>query len=167
MSPLTIIEGKRDWRPCGHRIHRAATGLGLTRPVDVCVRKMNMDKQLGHYLGWDTGAHKITIATGLDAESATWVTWHELGHALQLERVAREAPAHKSAAWPQAQFFRLWRRELRAVGIFDKHLNSGDFNTADYESTPMESECNRLAEKFHGYTLVTAYGIGAAGRLAA
>jgi hypothetical protein len=45
----------------------------------------------GRYIGLRNGVHRIGVASGLSARSASRMLWHELTHAAQVERLGGEA----------------------------------------------------------------------------
>lgn len=135
----------RDWKIDYDRLERAARGLGLKRRVRA--RTANLKKAGGSYLGihHPSGQHHIRVASDLDAEAASFVLWHELGHALQAERLARERG--KPIEWGAYEHWRQWLRQMHAAGINDGMLADETFDHDVYDGTPFEVDANALALK--------------------
>lgn len=73
------------WRFDTEQVRRAIAKLALTRPVKVAMTNGRGGRARAGVHRYVDGAHVITVLRGLNAPRASWVLWHELEHARQLE----------------------------------------------------------------------------------
>ena len=133
---------KRQWHFDQQAIRSARKRVGIESPTRcVAVRDIDDGTCVGEH-DYTEGVHILRIAGGLPWREANRVVWHELTHAIQLERNFDGDIAEYSATY--------WGM-MRYLGCADANhdwtCKPGDPNYSDwlelYESHPFEVECKR------------------------
>lgn len=75
---------RRKWNFDRPAITRAKRKLGISKPVKFRSTS-DLDIYEGYHL-WEDGSHTVLLGKGLGSRRASQIIWHELTHALQLER---------------------------------------------------------------------------------
>jgi hypothetical protein len=75
---------RRKWNFDRPAITRAKRKLGISKPVRFRSTS-SLDIYEGYHL-WEEGKHIVLMAKGMGSKLANQIIWHELTHALQLER---------------------------------------------------------------------------------
>lgn len=123
------------WRVDQSVLDEFAKRLGLKHPAVVTKTRYKLPFY-GRYVDFRDGRHRIALETRMPVAVATFVLLHELGHAVQAERVGNDRKA----------FDREWMAGAHSVGITTKALRAGTFDPAVYDQIPMEAEVNDLAD---------------------
>jgi len=109
--------------------------LGLTSPVRVTFVKYGpMSDQGGRYVRLGETGHRLSVCGHATPREASSILWHELAHAVQVERLG----GHRL-------FEQLWARELREAGISWRQLRESAYSVRAYRSMPLEREADRVA----------------------
>lgn len=135
-----------DWQVDARKLRRACDLLGLRKPVEV--QLTYLDHQEGRYLLLDQarGCHRIQLDARLPIQRASWALWHELTHALQLERL------DCSHRW----FLDCYRAQLAKVGLAGLDLDAPEAEQYRERilSIPMEREAERTAARMRYMPIV-------------
>src|SRR3954452_15910642 len=108
-TPVTIRGRGRRFHVPLDAVAGALRELGLQHPVAISVVPMgNFD---GRYIGLKNGVHRISVRARSSPRRASWTLWHELGHAMQSERLGSGEA-----------FAQQWDAEARAAGIQSRDL---------------------------------------------
>lgn len=118
-------------------LDRARLHLGLRHPVQARITYYSRDRSLhGRYVDLQDGVHRIALSGEQGWRSASRTLWHELGHALQVERLGsrkafdeqidREMKAAgislpKGVKWWQARRYRETDLEVEAEDVARRH----------------------------------------------
>jgi len=106
----------------------AARALGLRHPVRVFIRRYTWGD--GRYIGFVDGEHRVGVASDLSARRASRTLWHELTHALQVERLGDERT-----------FWSLWWKQMRKLGL--SRTQAARATSLRYRRAPLEAEAYR------------------------
>ncbi len=135
-------------------LREACAALRMSSAV---ARLTNLRRFGGRYVGIRNGRHSITVSKvcGWAPGEASRVLWHELAHARQVERIAREQRCSLGDAF--ARFEALWFEQMVAAGITLAMLRRGEYDLATYNSTALEVDANDLADTFCSQLVLVTY----------
>lgn len=140
----------RVYKVNSEAVGEASAMLGLALPVRVFVRRY--DWLGGRYIDLRDGVHRIGIASDLSPSRASSMLWHELTHALQVERLGSAAA-----------FRELWWSDMQAAGLTRQQAQRAEGRA--YRRTPLEAEAN-ANERLHRQFMLTSRARDPARRLA-
>jgi hypothetical protein len=140
-----IAGAPEPWALNHEAIEKARQQLGLRMPVKVDL----VQGTHGQYHGTVNGQHEIDLVSWLKPESASKQLWHEMTHALQLERDPKAWLANRLDYWDtHAQGLGAYRdhpEEIEAREMADSHFfplvhgikTSATSNTAKFVYDPL------------------------------
>ena len=105
--------------------------LGLEHPVGVFIRGYTWGN--GRSIAFTDGQHRIGVAADLSPRRASRVLWHEMTHALQVEREGSEKA-----------FLSLWHKQMRDLGLTRMqaaHATGRRYRRAGLEVEAEANEC--------------------------